>query len=155
MKKRKRLRLILTILVIAIIAAQFIPVTRDNPPVKADFNGAAAVKAVLKKSCYDCHSNQTVWPWYSQVAPMSWLVASDVHEARQKLNFSEWGMMPPAKHSRAAEEAWEEVEKGEMPMAVYLIMHSGAKSTEADKAVIREWAEGSAAVDTTQLSESE
>jgi hypothetical protein len=140
MKDRKPLRVILIIFVLAIVVAQFVPVTRDNPPVMADFDGADAVKQVLKESCYDCHSNETIWPWYSYVAPASWLVASDVDEARQKLNFSDWGLMTAEKRTRVAEAVWEEVDKGEMPLSQYLLMHSDAKPTEADKAVLRDWA---------------
>jgi len=142
MKNRKTLRLILVVVVVAIVVAQFVPVTRDNPPVSADFDGAVAVKQVLKKSCYDCHSNETVWPWYSYVAPGSWLVVSDVDEARRKLNFSDWGSMSTEKRTRVAEAVWEEVDKGDMPLSQYLLMHSDAKPTEADKAVLRDWAGG-------------
>ena len=144
MKKRKPARLILTLLVVAVVVAQFVPVTRDNPPVGADFDGDAAVKAVLKKSCYDCHSNETVWPWYSYVAPVSWLVASDVTEAREKLNFSDWGQMSPENQAHASREVWKEIEKGEMPLGMYLLMHSEAVLTEADKVVIQNWAGGTA-----------
>jgi hypothetical protein len=151
MKNRKPLRLFLIVLLAAIVVAQFVPVTRDNPPVKADFNGAVAVRQVLKKSCYDCHSNETIWPWYSYVAPASWLVASDVDEARQKLNFSDWGLMSAEKHTRVAEAVWDEVEKGDMPLSQYLWMHSDAKLTDSDKTVLRDWAGGG----TTQPSEPE
>ena len=142
MKDRKPLRVILIILVVAIVVAQFVPVTRDNPPVGADFDGAVAVKQILKKSCYDCHSSETIWPWYSYVAPVSWLVASDVSEARQKFSFSDWGLMSPEKQARVAEAVWDEVEKGEMPLGAYLIMHSDAKLTDADRVVLRDWAGG-------------
>ena len=151
MKNRKPFRVILIIFVLAIVVAQFVPVTRDNPPVGADFDGAVAVKQVLKKSCYDCHSNETVWPWYSYVAPASWLVASDVSEARKKLDLSDWGLMPSEKQARVAEAVWEEVAKGDMPLSQYLLMHSDAKPTDADKAVLRDWAGGG----TTQPSEAE
>ncbi|MCX6835926.1 MAG: heme-binding domain-containing protein [candidate division Zixibacteria bacterium] len=149
MKNRKPLRLILIVVVVAIVVAQFVPVTRDNPPVKSDFDGPVAVKQVLKKSCYDCHSNETIWPWYSYVAPVSWLVASDVSEARQKLNFSDWGVMSSEKQARIAEAVWDEVEKGDMPLSQYLLLHSDAKPTDADKVVLRGWAGGG----TTQPSE--
>jgi uncharacterized membrane protein len=142
MKNRKPVRLILTILLIAVVVAQFVPVTRDNPAVRADFDGDASVKAVLKKSCYDCHSNETAWPWYSYVAPVSWLVASDVTEAREKLNFSEWGLLTSENQAHARREVWKEVEKGEMPLGKYLLMHSDAVPTDEDKAVIQDWAKG-------------
>jgi hypothetical protein len=142
MKNRKPLRLFLIVLLAAIVVAQFVPVTRDNPPVESDFDGTLAVKQVLEKSCYDCHSNETIWPWYSYVAPVSWLVASDVSEARQVFSFSDWGSMSPEKQARIAEAAWDEVEKGDMPLSQYLLMHSDAKLTDADKAILHDWAGG-------------
>jgi hypothetical protein len=142
MKNRRAIKFVLIIVIVAVVVAQFVPVTRDNPPVTADFNGDAAVKAVLKKSCYDCHSNESVWPWYSYVAPTSWLVASDVTEARDKLNFSNWGLMPVEEQEHAARQVWKEVDRGDMPLGMYLVMHSDAKPTDADKAVLQAWAGG-------------
>jgi hypothetical protein len=153
MKNRKTLRFILIIVVVAIVVAQFVQVTRDNPAVRADFNGDAAVKAVIMKSCYDCHSNETVWPWYSYVAPMSWLVASDVEEARQKLNFSDWGMMSVEEQAHMGREIWGEVKEGGMPLPQYLFIHRDAKLTDADKAVLQTWAAGGATSGVTQPSE--
>ena len=138
------MRLVLPAIIVAIIVAQLVPVTRDNPPIQADFDDNPAVKRVLMKSCYDCHSNESVWPWYSYVAPVSWLVASDVTEAREKLNFSDWGQMSPENQAHASREVWKEIEKGEMPLGMYLLMHSEAVPTEADKVVIQNWAGGTA-----------
>lgn len=84
---------------------------------------------ILKNSCFDCHSNETVWPWYSYVPPMSALVAYDVRMGRKHLNFSEWDSMTDRKKGEALEEALEEIEEGEMPMKVYLIMHGDAALT--------------------------
>ena len=137
------MRLALLAIIVAIIVAQFVPVTRGNPPLQADFDDNLDVKRVLKKSCYDCHSDESVWPWYSYVAPVSWLVASDVQEAREKLNFSDWGLLSPERQSNARQEIWEEIEKGEMPLKMYLLMHSDAAPTDADKALIRDWSGGS------------
>ncbi len=149
MKRKVTLRGILIVLVVLIVVAQLVPVTRDNPPIQSDFNDNAAVKQVLKKSCYDCHSNESVWPWYSYVAPVSWLVASDVHEARQKINFSNWGLMPATKQKLAPQNMLDEIDEGGMPLPIYLIMHSNAKLTDADKATIRAWVEGGTSSDTT------
>jgi len=81
---------IVTGLIIVVIAIQFVTVERTNPPVTGEINVTPELKSVLQKSCYDCHSNETVWPWYSKVAPVSWLVSKDVVEGREELNFSEW-----------------------------------------------------------------
>jgi hypothetical protein len=127
-------------LILLFTIIQFVPAERTNPPVTADIDASLEVKRILKQSCYDCHSNETKWPWYSNVAPVSWLVAHDVKEGREHLNFSEWGMLSNDKKHALAEEAWEEVEDGEMPLKIYLIMHGGAKLSESDRQALRNWA---------------
>ena len=72
------------------MAIQFVPVVRENPPITAPLAAQAELAQVLERSCYDCHSNQTRWPWYASVAPVSWLVARDVDRGRHELNFSAW-----------------------------------------------------------------
>ena len=72
------------------MAIQLVPISRTNPPVETEIAAPANVQAILTRSCYDCHSNKTAWPWYSHVAPVSWLVASDVSGARKKMNFTPW-----------------------------------------------------------------
>lgn len=133
------LKIVFIIIVAIFLIIQIIPVTRDNPPVTADFEGPSEVKDIFKKSCYDCHSNETVWPWYSHVAPVSWLVAGDVSEGRENLNFSEWGTYSAKKQIKLAENIGEEIKEGEMPMMIYLILHSSAKLDERQKAVIYNW----------------
>ena len=135
-----------TLIVIGVIGAvllaiQLVPVERSNPPVVADFDGPAEVEAVLRASCYDCHSNETAWPWYSRVAPVSWLVAHDVEEGRSRLNLSSWSRQEPKRQAKLAEEIWEEVEKGEMPLRAYRLAHPGARLDEAGMATLRGWAE--------------
>ena len=88
---------------------------RTNPPVQADFRGLTEVVSVLRRACYDCHSNETVWPWYSRVAPVSWVIAHDVNEGRAALNFSTWNQLSPEKQAKAINESWEEVAEGKMP----------------------------------------
>ena len=127
--------------VVGLIAIQLVPVERSNPPVVADFDGPAEVEAVLRASCYDCHSNETVWPWYSRVAPVSWLVVRDVEEGRSRLNLSSWGRQEPKRQAKLAEEMWEEVAEGEMPLGAYLLAHPGARLDEAGIATLRVWAQ--------------
>ena len=78
-------------LVVVIIGIQFIPVERTNPPVVSDIDAPSEVKDILRKACYDCHSNETKWVWYTKIAPASFLAVKDVNEGREHLNFSEWG----------------------------------------------------------------
>jgi len=100
------------------------------------------VRAVLRRACYDCHSNETVWPWYSKVAPSSWLVSSDVLSGRRHMNFSTWNRRTAERQAEALRQAWEEVEAGEMPLWYYMPLHPEARLTDADKALLRAWSRG-------------
>lgn len=131
---------VLAAVVLVFVAIQLAPVERSNPPVVADFDGPPEVKTVLKESCYDCHSHEVRWPWYSRVAPASWLVAHDVEEAREHLNFSAWGTYDAKKRAKMIEDVWEEVEDGEMPLGKYLLLHSDARLTDQDRAILKRWA---------------
>lgn len=133
------MRRALLFVVLALLAAQFVPVDRDNPPVLGEIETPPEVQAILERSCYDCHSNQTRWPWYSRVAPVSWLVASDVHEAREHLNFSAWDSYSGDKRREFREEIRENVEEGEMPLWFYLPMHPKARLDTADVKRISRW----------------
>ena len=127
--------------VLALLVIQIVPVSRTNPAVESEVPASAEVRALLRRACYDCHSNETVWPWYSHVAPVSWLVASDVSEAREKLNFSTWNRRTPAQQTKAIQRCWREVERGDMPLWFYLPMHPKARLSEEDRSILRQWAD--------------
>jgi len=122
-----------------LLLAQLIPVERTNGPVEVDAGAPAPVGAILKRACYDCHSNETVWPGYSRVAPVSWLVAHDVHEGRRELNFSTWGRYDAALRKKKLDKAAEEVSDGDMPPVYYVWMHPEARLSAADKAGLKAW----------------
>jgi hypothetical protein len=124
---------------VAFIAIQFVPVNRTNPPVQGDFRGSAEVVSVLRRACYDCHSNETVWPWYSRVAPLSWVIAHDVNEGRAMLNFSTWNQLSPQKQAEAMKESWEEVAEGKMPTWYYVPLHPEARLSANDQSVLQGW----------------
>jgi hypothetical protein len=126
-------------LALALLVIQLLPVQRTNPPVEAEVTAPSEVMAVLRRSCYDCHSHETAWPWYSYVAPLSWLVAHDVEEGREKINFSTWGRLSDGKRNHALEEIWEEVEEGEMPLWAYTLAHRGTSLSQQDLALLRDW----------------
>ena len=127
--------------VLAIFAAlQAVRFGRTNPPVSADLEAPPDVKSVLRRACYDCHSNETTWPWYTQVAPFSWLAHYDVSEGREAVNFSEWGAQGPEQRAKKRRESAESVAEGEMPPWYYLPAHPEARLSEADKALIARWA---------------
>ena len=120
---------------IVAVASQLIPVSRRNPPVERSKTIYAAetvpppVKEVLERSCSNCHSNETSWPWYSYIAPASWIVASDVHDGRKKMNFSEWGTYPPQRKEQKLDEICEQITNGDMPDREYTLVHRGSRIT--------------------------
>ncbi len=126
-------------LVVVIIGIQFIPVERTNPPVVSDIDAPSEVKDILRKACYDCHSNETKWVWYTKIAPASFLAVKDVNEGRENLNFSEWGNYT-SKTEEIKKEIWEEVREEKMPLWQYRIFHSEAKLTPEEKNLLRNWA---------------
>ena len=126
-------------IVVLALLAQLIPVERTNAAVEQDVGAPAPVAGILHRACYDCHSNQTVWPGYSGVAPVSWLVAHDVHEGRRELNFSAWQRYDAEKRRRKLDKAAEEVGDGDMPPVYYVWMHPEARLSDADKAALKAW----------------
>ena len=114
---------------VGFIAIQLVPVSRTNPPVVSEPNwDSSQTKALAQRACFDCHSNETKWPAYAYVAPVSWLVAHDVNEGRAKLNFSDWANNP-----EEGEEMLEAIQKGEMPMPIYLPLHPEANLTATEQ----------------------
>jgi hypothetical protein len=132
---RPRWKSILVIASLAVLAlvvvAQVVPYGRNhsNPPVVAEPTwDSASTRMLAERACFDCHSNQTRWPWYSHVAPMSWLVQNPVDEGRSELNFSEWNL-----GRGEADEAAETVREGEMPPRSYVLLHPAARLTDAER----------------------
>lgn len=110
---------------------QLVPYGRahTNPPVTGEPGwDSPATKALAVRACFDCHSNETTWPWYSNVAPMSWLLQRHVDEGRQKLDFSTWATM-----RQEAEHTARQISSGEMPPFDYLLLHPDARLTDAEK----------------------
>jgi hypothetical protein len=134
-----RPRHVLAGLVALLALAQFVPVSRTNPPVEQEVDAPPEVRAVLERSCYDCHSHETRWPWYAWIAPVSWLLAHDVAEAREHLNFSTWGRYDAGERAENLEEIAEMVEEGEMPPWFYLPLHPDARLSPADLATVTAW----------------
>jgi hypothetical protein len=124
------LGVMLTVVGLAVIA-QIVPYGRKhgNPPVVAEPRwDTAQTRALAERACFDCHSNQTKWPWYSHVAPVSWLVQHHVDEGREVLNFSDW-----SRRYKEAGEAAETVREREMPPRSYLLAHPEARLTDAER----------------------
>jgi hypothetical protein len=115
-----------------LLAAQFIRIDKTNPSVdqSKDFitlsKPNAEVELLLKESCYDCHSNTTAYPWYTNVAPVSWWLKHHINEGREHLNFSEWANYTAEQQAHKLEEMEDEIKEGEMPLSSYTITHSNA-----------------------------
>ena len=128
---KKAILWVLVGLVVLGLLIQLIPLPGrgNNPPVTSEPNwDSPQTRALAKRACFDCHSNETVWPWYSYVAPVSWLVYRDTMDGRSRLNFSERN-----RSQRGAGEIVEKIQEGEMPPAIYLPMHPAARLTAAEK----------------------
>lgn len=120
--------------VVVVTGIQFVPYGRNhaNPAVRQEPAwDAPRTRQLAVRACYDCHSNQTVWPWYANVAPMSWLVQRDVDKGRRELNFSEFD-----RRQEEAHEAAESVQKGKMPMPMYAVLHPEARLSDQERAEI-------------------
>ena len=120
------------LIIVVLIAIQFVPLGKDhnNPKVVAEPEwNSMQTKNLFFKACGDCHSHETKWPWYSSVAPVSWIIANHVEEGREHFNVSNWGLQKKNKGDDAAEE----VEEGNMPMKPYLLLHSEANLSDSDK----------------------
>jgi len=122
---------------------QLWPVRRTNPPVVGDLAAPPEVASILRRACYDCHSNETRWLWYSRLAPVSWVVVHDVDEARKELNLSHWTQMPPKRQAIAPQKMLDKIDTGAMPLPRYLWVHPQARLTAEDIDTIRRWVESS------------
>lgn len=110
------------------ILIQLIPISRDNPDSTREIQwNSTETRALAQRACFDCHSNETVWPWYSYVAPASWFIAHHVDDGRRRLNFSQWDQP-----NESEQETVKTITSGEMPLWDYLLMHPKAKLTEAE-----------------------
>ena len=133
---KRTILIILAILVGGFLLIQLVPYGRNhtNPPVVSEPNwDSPETRALAERACFDCHSNETVWPWYSNIAPVSWLVYHDTEEGRQYLNFSEWGSN---REGEEGEEMVEQIKKGDMPLPIYLPTHPEARLTPAEKTAL-------------------
>ncbi|MET4080632.1 hypothetical protein ABIB40_000576 [Pedobacter sp. UYP30] len=138
-KKNKSRLVLITIGVFTIIFAllQIKQTHIVNPPTTGDLQAPANVKAIVRRACYDCHSNETNLRWYDKIAPISWTVATDVKDGRKLLNFSEWDKLSPADRSGKLWECLNQIKAGAMPIKKYEIVHPSAKVSESDLAVLK------------------
>jgi hypothetical protein len=129
---RRIVLIVVGVLIVGFIILQLVPgYARTNPPVLYNVQWSSPeTETLMRTACYDCHTNETVWPWYSQIAPVSWLVVKDVNEGREAMNFSE------GTGEIEAEELIEQIEEGVMPPRSYLITHPAANLSADQKAAL-------------------
>lgn len=138
----KKTKVALVVVAVAAVVIQFFPPERTNPPsdpaasFEAVVKPPAQVSAIVARACQNCHSHRTVWPWYSRVAPASWLVVDDVVSARRKMNFSAWARMSPERSQEVLGDMCQEVKAGDMPLWQYRILHPEAKLSAEDVAAV-------------------
>jgi hypothetical protein len=148
---KKKLKWIFAALVAVFALLQLTNPPRTNPPVTPGHDLMATnapppqIAALLHSACYDCHSCETKWPWYSRIAPVSWLVVSDVNDGRERLNFSDWPRALPERAAKRLERISEEVGYKDMPPAKYTLLHPEARLTAGQREQLIQWADQEAA----------
>ena len=148
---KRKLKWIFAGLVVVFALLQFTNPPRTNLPVEPGHDLMATnppppqIAALLHNACYDCHSDETRWPWYSHIAPVSWLVADDVTRGRERLNFSNWPRALPERAVKRLERISEEVDYQDMPPAKYTLMHPEARLTTGQRQQLIHWADQEAA----------
>lgn len=154
---KKKMYQVISFLLLVVILVQFIQPRFENPPVTADISAPPEVKAILKKACFDCHSNETNLRWFDRISPVSWMVAKDIKDGRHAFNFSEWNNLTAAVQK---DKFWEIVNhtiSGVMPLKEYTLVHPSAKLSESDMAVLTNYVSGMAyseTYDTSKTTES-
>jgi len=141
LKKRLR-KLLLFLLGLLAVASVLTPPDKSGDAGSPLLSGASIdpkVLSLLARSCGDCHSERTVYPWYSYVAPVSWLVQSDVARGRRHLNLSRWSDYPLARRERSLSEIANQVKDGDMPLPYYTLIHRNATLSAADASAIFQW----------------
>ena len=145
---KKILKWIFCALLVGFTLLQFTNPARTNPPVVNDLLATNAppphVAALLHAACYDCHSSETKWPWYSRIAPASWLVVHVVNEGRDHLNFSDWPADRPEGAAKRLDNMSEQIGYRDMPPKQYTLIHADARLTDADRKELTAWLDAEA-----------
>lgn len=142
---KRILKIIVLVLAIGLIGAQFFRPNRTNPPIveaetiEASMHVPADVQAILSRSCNDCHSHKSDYPWYSNVSPVSWFLVDHIEHGRSHLNFSVWNTYDEKKKTHKMEEIQEQVEAGFMPLGSYLWIHRDAVLSASDAKTLVDW----------------
>lgn len=132
---------ILLIMIGILLAIQLIRPEKTNPPVDETIalKAPQAVMSILKTSCYDCHSDETIWPFYADIAPLSWNIIGHVNDGRKALNYSKWGEIEPEIKIKRLKRSIKTINNGMMPLENYLLLHEEAKLSNEQKKVLIDW----------------
>jgi len=142
---KKVLKIVAVLVVVGFIVLQFFGIDKTNPPVvqAETLEAAVAVPAdvsqILGRACNDCHTNTTIYPWYSNIQPSGWFLKGHIDDGRRHLNFSVFNTYTPQKKSKKLEEICEQVESKEMPLPSYLWIHSESKLSDSDAKALCAW----------------
>jgi hypothetical protein len=135
----KRTQGLLVLIGALLVSIQFIGSSPGNPPLEGPLTAPPEVEAVLARACFDCHSSRTHWPWYSRIAPVSWMVAHDVSLGREEINFSQWGAYLPGTRERKLKWMARALTEEQMPPWQYQIIHPGSLLSQRDLKKLRNW----------------
>ena len=145
MKKFLTFKKILLAILIFIGVSQFIKIDKENETVNSslDFlsieSPTKGISKMIKNQCYDCHSDETKYPWYADIAPVSWWLKSNINGARDFMNFSTWGLLTPKQKIAKMQECFEALQEEEMPVALYILMHDQSQFSEKETESLQEW----------------
>ena len=139
---RRGTAILVGVVATALVAIQLVHVDRANPAVRSDLVAPQEIKSLIRRACFDCHSNETQWLWYSHVAPFSWVIARDVRAGRRRLNFSEWAdyASDPETKNHKLREVVQSIAGGDMAPWYYRVLHSGARLRQDERQLIIRWA---------------
>ncbi len=144
----KIFKIILGLLILLLLAIQFIHPARNesNQEFTQDFlhqyQAPLEISEMLKVACYDCHSNNTRYPWYANIQPVAWYLANHIRDGKKDLNFDEFGSYTPKRQQHKLEEIQSQVKKGNMPLASYTLIHRDARLTAAQRDMLVHWIDG-------------
>jgi len=145
MKKQSFGKIVLITLLAALLIMQLFRIDKSHPESQPENDFMAVeqpgkeISEMIKTSCYDCHSNETTYPWYSNVAPVSWFIQTHVNHGREEINFSNWRDYPAGRRGYLKEECAHEIEEGDMPLKVHLIIHKEARLSDAEREKLAAW----------------
>jgi hypothetical protein len=141
----KVVKIVLVVMLVALVGIQFFPTTRNQSDIvpSTDFistyNPPKEIEGILRTSCYDCHSNNTDYPWYNKIQPVSWFLESHIKEGKDELNFNEFASYSERRQKGKLKAILDEVAHDKMPLDSYTLIHTDAKLSENDKKAMDDW----------------